>query len=198
MKPFLVFLVAMLFATPGHAATILATGTYDADEAVSIDVVPDTLFGSGTYRFRFQSSTPLINLIGNAITLETVVECIDGIPCLTYTYERRFFDIAEDAPFSFLVDVRPTRTETFAPDTDGNPGAAFIYTEQCCAFSLFQSGVTAGAAGTWVISAVAVPEPSTWVVMIVGFLALGCALRHRSSLQGQGKSAIARKSFEAK
>ena len=183
MKSLLAFLFAILFAAPGHAATIIASGSYEAGEAVSIDVVPDTLFGSGTYRFRFQSSTPLTNLIGNAITLETVVECIDGSPCSTYTYERRFSDIAEDAPFSFVMDVRPMRTETFAPNANGNPGATFTYTEQCCAFSLFQSGATAGSAGSWVISAVAVPEPGTWVLMILGFFSLGFALRHRKFRQ---------------
>ncbi|WP_198005831.1 PEPxxWA-CTERM sorting domain-containing protein [Erythrobacter sp. SD-21] len=181
IKALLISLIALLFALPAQAATIVATGTYGEGESVLIDVVPETMFGSGTYRFRFQSSSPLTNLIGNAITLETVSECIDGEPCLTYTYERRYRDIAQDSSFSFVVDVPPSRIETFDPDALGNPGATFTYTEICCAFSLFQSnGATASTSGTWTISAVSVPEPGAWALMIFGFLLVGGVMRRKT------------------
>ena len=43
--------------------------------------------------------------------------------------------------------------------------------------------------GTWIASVSAVPEPSTWMMMIAGFAAVGCMARRRSSGQSAASQA---------
>lgn len=170
-------ILAAAMALPANAATVLANGTYVKGESFSINVTPDIMFGIGTYRFRFESTTPLEALVGNFIFSETVVECIGADPCETYSYQTAFYDVVGPSPIEAILTVAPVRTETFAPDAYGNPGATFTYTESCCSFSLFQTDGVVSASGSWVITAMAVPEPETWLMLIIGFGLIGTFMR---------------------
>ncbi|MCP9222036.1 PEPxxWA-CTERM sorting domain-containing protein [Erythrobacter sp. LQ02-29] len=168
--------IVLAGAGPAQAATVIDSGTFDADDFVYES--PSTTLGPGRYRFVVQTSVPVDGFFGDAIKQTTTnFYCDEG--------DGEFACGGDDVPtYASFTQVNPSRylaTLTVdAPQTVYFGGGGFEtgYDEfdSCCEFE-FSFETTQG--GSYTLSYGAVPEPALWMLMILGFGAVGGAMRKR-------------------
>lgn len=181
-------LALALLAGSAHAAiptTVTATGEYGNDLSVINDGVfppngylftdPDTVFfgpgiltgPSATFEFDF----------GGAYEISSVFATLDN-------NDDYVFDFYNGAILSFsgtifagegIVAPVPGGLETFGRSLPADIRATRLVLSGANGDALYSIGEVQ-------VNGIAVPEPATWAMMLLGFGALGATLRHRRAL----------------
>ena len=165
-----------VFAMPAAAtAAIIDSGSYGAGESV-FDAGAIGL-GPGKYRFTLDFAAPVDGLFGS-VSKKTIFNefCDFG--------SGEFYCGGDDVPtIPLLEQTAPNRYEAWltvnAADEILTPGAFVVRStvmDQCCDYEF---GFTAVGSGQYVFSYNAVPEPSTWTLLITGIGFAGAALRRK-------------------
>lgn len=192
---------AILLSTiscPAHAAKVIAaSGSYEANEDVYFsrwrdDPYEDLLvLPNGKYRIALDTSTSISLFEGSFAAKVTWINTsclIDGVGPYDCSYNDwvDFYPLYQDATnqYSTVVKVIANRIVHY-PD-DCAPGSSQCITEifdvideYCCGANF---AFISERAGTYTLSATAIPEPSAWMMMLTGFGAVGASIRARRRL----------------
>lgn len=173
--------LALSLWTSAQAQTVFATGDFGAGEQLSGS--GGLYLGPGSYRFSFTTSVPLDGLYGYVEKSSIWNEyCDEGEGA------GEFYCGGDDVPTQPLFEqVSPTLyqlrmtvnpfVETFTPDQFVVRTVEF---DLCCTYSF---DLYAAGAGSYSISYAAIPEPASWALLILGFGAVGAALRRRPAVR---------------
>ena len=164
--------------SPAEATTTLGAADYPGGAVSSYG--GDFTLAPGRYRINLAFSQSVDDVYGG------VEE--------TYTYND-FCDFGDgggaeycggddDPILPLFARVSPTlyslNVTVGAPSTTFYPPGSIVVREDsyytCCSYNF---DVTSGAAGHFTLSYMAVPEPGTWLMMLLGFGAIGFAARRR-------------------
>jgi hypothetical protein len=169
------FLAALALPSAASATTVISTGSYAAGDSVGVD--GSINLGAGTYRFTLALTGAAEGVEGEVTKLTNYVDyCdMDGSGAASYCG-------SDDFPTSPLLEaVSPTVYQALltvdAPYTVHYSGVDRTdYTDSCCTYNFDFQAITGG---TYSFSFAAVPEPATWMMMVLGFGLLGAAKRRR-------------------
>ncbi len=164
---------ALAAATAAPGATILETGSYAGGE--DLFVSGGVGLGPGKYRFRLDLSGPADTFSGELKKTthyndycnpdgNGVVYCggddTDELPLLDPLGPKRYgADVTVHAPY--IVPY-------------GGDGAYGSYSEDCCTYHF---DILAPRDGTYVFSVSAIPEPSSWAMLLLGVALTSITLR---------------------
>jgi hypothetical protein len=170
--------VLSLLAVPlANAATVIATGTYQAGVDSGLDAGINTgsqiYLSPGKYRFTLQASSPLVDFEGDAVVNELdIFTCeLDDGPFICGADDEDLLNAFErSGPKTFTADI------TVIPPTvlgtpSSNEASSDDY-EYVRAYDLLSNSD-----GSYVLSVSPVPESRTWALMIAGFAVVGFGMR---------------------
>jgi len=161
-----------------QAATVINSGSYINGDFVQVS--GSTSLGPGRYQFTVDTSAPVNFFYGYVEKqISSNFYCTDpGIP------GGEFYCGGNDVPFGYdFMPVTPTRYQATvtvnAPTTTLFPGSftsRIEDSESCCSYYF---DFDAPSDGRFALSVSAIPEPASWALMILGFGAVGAAMRRR-------------------
>jgi hypothetical protein len=167
---------AALLASSPAAATTVVSSPYPADSFVGDSGNFD--LGPGTYLFSLSFTEPVTDVLG-----WVGKTTISNFYCDTGSGE--FYCGGDDVPSLPLFEmVNPELYQLYltvnGPSTITYPPGSITVREEdvdeCCDYEF---DFTSGAAGIYTLSYDAVPEAQTWMMLVLGFGAIGAAARRR-------------------
>ena len=176
----LAFAALVVTAGPGRAATLITAGAYgDAEYQAHSGSLG---LGPGRYRFDIAFTTPVLYVTGNA-GKSTVSSFYCTDPDVG---PGEFYCGGDDVPT--LAPFDPVDALTYRAFLTVNPPADSFYPPEaivtrihdfdiCCDYAFEFESVRAG---SFRLTYAAVPEPESWMLMILGFAVVGAAWRHSS------------------
>lgn len=154
---------AALAATPAHAALIEGTGFWLSDTAETSVTAPSTSF-----QFSFEVGEPIVEGPAAVTNAFYTLNGDDVVPFITGV---EFFDSVDGGLFNVYFSDG-NGFGLFGEDFTANPAPGFY---QFSAQTFDGTGV-----GGVTLSYGAIPEASTWAMMILGLGFAGAAMRRRS------------------
>jgi hypothetical protein len=175
---------ALLVSSPAVATTVVSN-PYPADSFAG-DAGNFSL-GAGTYLFSLSFTEPVTGVLGwvGKTTVSNFYCDLgsgefycggDDVPSLPE------FDMVNPELYQLYLTVNGPSTITYPP---GSITVREEDVDYCCDY---QFDFTSGAAGIYTLSYAAVPEAQTWMMLVLGFGAIGAAARRRSVV---GRAALA-------
>ena len=169
--------LALLSASPVSATTTVASGDYTAgvytSEGGTFSLDP------GRYQITLSFSQPVGDFDG-------LVEKIFGYDDFCDLGAGQFPCGGDDVPIDLTFEMVTPELYRLMLTVNGsntlNPAGDFVVREDtyesCCGFGF---GFSSDAAGHFTLSYASVPEPATWMMMLLGFGGIGFAARRRAS-----------------
>src|SRR3569833_238450 len=163
-------------ASPAQATTTVVSGNYTGSLYTS--AAGGFSLGPGSYRVNLAFSGPVSNLSGfieDTVSSDDYCDFGGGEEYCDGSYKGLDFEFSMISPElnQVIVTVNGPRSIVFPP---GDFLVREDQTDSSCGFSI---GFTSGGPGQFTLSYVAVPEPATWLMMLIGFGAIGAAARRR-------------------
>ena len=159
----------VVYSTTGGSVSAVGDTISSPYDIVTLGAVSGTITGVGTYTINTVSFEVGINATqANPFNSKVIYETFNlGFPSIAY---------ALDVALNVAIDNQDTLTIT-----GGNIFYFGGYKIVLDDFSLGPKGVGVYADGILTATVTAVPEPTTWAMMILGFLALGFVAHRRKS-----------------
>ena len=166
---------ALLVSSPA-AATTVVSNPYPADSFAGDS--GSLSLGAGTYLFSLSFTQPVTDVLGTVVkTTISNFYCDEGA--------GEFYCGGDDVPS--LPEFEMVNPELYQLYLTVNGPSTIIYppgsitvreedVDECCDY---QFDFTSGAAGIYTLSYAAVPEAQTWMMLVLGFGAIGAAARRR-------------------
>jgi hypothetical protein len=178
-------------AAPGPVTFSGAVGSYDLDTVSAVDLTAASL-DSNSINATTLGTKDTLNVFVSVSDITTVSGLVQALSGLTVNFLTPGWTVTEstfeDSSNTVFGTGTPLATNTFTsgPDTftlltPVSVTAPFSVTEE---FVINSNGIS-GAGNNTIDLSGAVPEPSTWVMMALGFVALGYAAIRR----GKGERA---------
>lgn len=169
-------LALLAAASPAQATETVASGDYTSTPYTSVD--GGFSLGPGSYRVDLAFSGPVSNFSGwleNTVNSDDFCDFGGGAEYCDGSYKGLDYDFAMLSPdlYELTLKVHGPRTIFFPP---GDFLVREDQSDSCCGFSF---GFTSGGPGHFTMSYAAIPEPATWMMLLLGFGAIGFAARRR-------------------
>lgn len=185
----------ILAAAPAsHAAQVITMGSFSPGESVYVQ--NSLSLGPGAYRFSLALSAPVVGVDG-----EVVKQFVYNFYCDPDGNGVIVYCGGNDVPIGPLLEqVTPT---LYQGELGVNPPATLPLPDGgyednfdiCCDYRF---GFEAVSAGRYRFSVAAVPEPETWALMVLGFGAIGVAMRRRAASKQGSSPTMARRTMHRK
>ncbi|MES2492168.1 MAG: PEPxxWA-CTERM sorting domain-containing protein [Pseudomonadota bacterium] len=173
-------IASLIAAAPAsQAAEVITLGSFAPGE--SVNVQNSIYLGPGAYRFSLALSAPVQGFTG-----EVLKTYIYNFYCDAEGNGVIVYCGGDEVPIAPQLElVTPTlyqaELRVNPPATIPAPGGQYEDNfDICCDY---QFGFEAVGAGGYRFSVAAVPEPATWALMVLGFGAIGAAMRRRGTVK---------------
>lgn len=173
--------LAIAALSTAQAATVIDTGTYGSGAFSSVSGAVN--LGPGQYRFTIDFATAPTYFLGWT-QKQTITDFICGQPgggtigCGGNDVPT-LYDFSAVTPLHYETPVFVVNPARSVPFVSG-PFIRYDESETCCSYFFDFEG---GAAGNFALSVTSVPEPGSWVMMIIGLGAVGAVLRRREPVK---------------